>query len=110
MIPVGEKVPLIGSYSSALDRTPLALIPPATRTFPSANRVAVWASRSVPMLPVGKNPPDFTVSTAGGLSVIPPNASLTITVNREPLPARSCRGVVYVDALAPAMGLPSSCH
>ena len=40
--PVGLKVPVVGSYSSAeAIMEPLALIPPAISTFPLGRRVAV---------------------------------------------------------------------
>src|SRR6266478_4021295 len=55
MPPVGVKIPVAGSYSSALG--PLPLSPPAIKTIPLFNSVAVWYWRAVFMLPVGTNIP-----------------------------------------------------
>src|SRR5262249_22366160 len=56
MLPVGAKVPIAGSYNSALERAGfIELLPPAINTRPSARRVAVWYRRDVAMLPVKLN-------------------------------------------------------
>ena len=57
--PVGLKVPLLGSYTSAEARVlvPPSTIPPAIRTRPSASRVAVARLRAVAIEPVGLNAP-----------------------------------------------------
>jgi hypothetical protein len=42
MLPVAVNVPALGSYASALAEAPRPLwTPPATRTFPPGNKVAV---------------------------------------------------------------------
>ena len=61
-LPVGVKVPVTGSYNSALVRTLLALMavgpmPPATSTIPLFSNVAVWVSRAWFRLPVGVKVP-----------------------------------------------------
>ena len=40
-LPVAVQVPLAGSYSSALLRSPLLFSPPATSTLPLGSKVAV---------------------------------------------------------------------
>ena len=60
--PVGLKVPVRGSYSSAEDRIgaphspAVSLTPPAMRTRPSESKVAVWNSRAVVIEPVWLKP------------------------------------------------------
>ncbi len=55
MLPVGEKLVLIGSNSSAESSNVVSLNPPATRTFPLLSNVAVCNSRGVFMLPAEMN-------------------------------------------------------
>ena len=52
MLPVEEKVPVAGSYSSA-EKVP----PPATKTLTLVSSVAVWLERVVLMLPVEEKVP-----------------------------------------------------
>jgi hypothetical protein len=52
IFPVGMKVPVDGSYSSALG---LSEEPPAIRTLPSSKSVAVWDDRGVAIAPVEVN-------------------------------------------------------
>src|SRR5207249_10757112 len=57
-LPVAVHVPLAGSYSSALLKTPSqSLNPPATSTLPLGSSVAVCRSRAVPRLPVAVHVP-----------------------------------------------------
>jgi len=61
--PVGLKVPVFWSYSSAAARkvgsppVQLAGPPPATRTCPSGSRVAVWPPWAFEIEPVSLNTP-----------------------------------------------------
>src|SRR5215831_5605570 len=55
MVPVGEKIPVDGSYSSAVPKP--GLLKPTIKTRPSGNSVAVWPVRGVVMLPVAVNIP-----------------------------------------------------
>jgi hypothetical protein len=53
--PEGAKVPAGGSYNSVEASVPAEeLDPPAIRTLPSARRVAVHPSRSIPIDPVAE--------------------------------------------------------
>jgi hypothetical protein len=52
MLPVGLKVPVTGSYNSALARGPVVPYPPAMRTFPFGSTVAVCSARAEDMLSV----------------------------------------------------------
>src|ERR1035437_3513772 len=74
--PVGLKVPLFGSYSSADDRAvsapPPSVMPPLMRTRPLGSRVAVCPWRPVTNEPVATNPETRVGEEAGlgfGLSV-----------------------------------------
>ena len=58
IVPVAVKIPLFGSYSSAVASVPLTFWPPAIRTFPLARSVAVWELRPTLMLPVAANFPE----------------------------------------------------
>jgi hypothetical protein len=72
ILPVAVKVPVAGLYSSALARSEV-LVPPATRTIPFCNSVAVWYTRAVVMLPVAVNVPvDGSYSSA--VDWLPPDA------------------------------------
>jgi hypothetical protein len=68
MDPVELKVPVLGSYSSAEESgwsaSPVDR-PPATRTRPSARRVAVCPSRPTVIDPVGVNVPAAVVEADG---------------------------------------------
>ena len=60
-LPVGEKVPVFGSYNSALvcQGATSSFDPPATRTFPEGSNAAVnLFPRGVLIDPVGANVPD----------------------------------------------------
>ena len=57
MLPVAVKVPVAGSYSSAVARSLTGPTPPAISTFPVGSSVAVWPLRVVVMLPVGAKVP-----------------------------------------------------
>src|SRR6185369_14870578 len=61
MLPVALKVPAAGSYSCAVVRE-YPLLPPAMRTFPPGNSVAVWPKLMPVMLPVSVNGEGVTVS------------------------------------------------
>ena len=64
MLPVGVKVPVEGSYSSALARDARPQPPPAIKTFPSGSSVAVCPARGVVMLPTGVNAPGACANAA----------------------------------------------
>jgi len=51
VLPVGVKVPVAGSYNSAV------LDAPVINTFPLSSRVAVWCWREAIMSPVTENLP-----------------------------------------------------
>jgi hypothetical protein len=51
-LPVKLHAPVVGSYNSALLRTPPTPTPPATSSLPSDRSVAVWLERPVPRPPV----------------------------------------------------------
>ncbi|KFA93702.1 hypothetical protein Q664_08055 [Archangium violaceum Cb vi76] len=55
--PVGLHVPVVGSYTSALEKGPLGLEPPVTSTRPEGRSVAVCFSRAVASRPVGLHVP-----------------------------------------------------
>ena len=60
MLPVGTKVPVSGSYNSALATESLKAVgetPPAIKTLPSASKVAVFHQRAVIIVPVGVKVP-----------------------------------------------------
>ena len=57
MLPVAVQVPADGSYSSAEDKAPVLLRPPATRTLPLGKSAAVVSSRATVMLPVAVQAP-----------------------------------------------------
>src|SRR5262245_60202674 len=57
MLPVAVKLPVEGSYRSALDNRCSTVEPPAIRTLPSRRSVAVFPSRGLIMLPVGVKVP-----------------------------------------------------
>src|SRR5919202_3273900 len=60
MLPVAVHVPVLGSYSSALERVQVGSQgpkPPATKTFPLGSSVAVCSTRAVLMLAVAVHMP-----------------------------------------------------
>src|SRR5271167_2361554 len=70
MLPVDEKIPVFGSYSSALAQVGLGgLNPPATSTLPFGSSVAVWTVRALLALPVGAKLPGCAAAGRGRLSV-----------------------------------------
>jgi hypothetical protein len=73
MLSISLKVPLEGSYTSALavGEFPAPTNPPTIKTVPSASRVAVCRRRDVIMLPVGMNEP-VEGSNSSALAVPPP--------------------------------------
>src|SRR5439155_1192292 len=54
MLPVGTKLRVVGSYSSAVTKAPEPQ-PPAIKTLPLLSRVAVCPARAVVIAPVAKN-------------------------------------------------------
>src|SRR5437870_10798491 len=80
MLPVAVKVPVDGSYSSALAQTDEPeekppVKPPAIKTWPFVSRVAAWNIRSLVRLPVAVNVPADCASTIEVQPVTPKNSS-----------------------------------
>jgi hypothetical protein len=64
--PVAAKVPVAGSYNSALERGESELaLPPAIKTLPFVSKVAVCPLRSVIILPVEVNVPGDCAMAVG---------------------------------------------
>ena len=87
MLPVGDQVPVAGSYSSALANSALLLPPPATSTLPLGSKVAVSPSRAVPMLPVGVSAP-VAGSNNSALAKVSPLVSVPPATSTLPLGSR----------------------
>ena len=57
MWPATDQEPVLGSYSSALESSPVLLMPPATSTFPSGSSAVAASCRATCKLPVGVHVP-----------------------------------------------------
>ena len=81
-LPVEVKVPVVGSYNSALARAMvLPFWPPAISTLPSFSNVAVCKQRAVFMLPVSVKVPvvgSYNSALASTLLLQPPPAISTL--------------------------------
>src|SRR5579872_7315427 len=74
ILPVGLKSPVAGSYNSAVARPVKPFDPPAMRTFPLFNNVAVFPPRGVLIAPVAANVPvagSYNSAVARGTELLP---------------------------------------
>src|SRR5581483_5712450 len=76
MLPVGNHVPVSGSYSSPVASTLVPLFPPDTSTWPDFSRTAGAAYRAVLMLPVAVHVPDTCAPLVDTIKMISPSRQI----------------------------------
>jgi hypothetical protein len=106
MLPVAVKVPVLGSYSSAVKSAEFGKLncqPPAIRTLPLGRSVAVWNARGTVIGPVAEN-----VSVVGSynsaLAVAVKDASCPPATRTIPLGRRVAVWIARAVKTSPAVG------